>query len=78
MRAETIGPIVDGLRTAIRLDMPRVDHLLHMRCEVTHPEIGREVLDRVMQDLQDIGKVEQHPSFEGRTMSMVVAPLKVI
>ncbi len=39
MRAETIGPIVEGLRTAIAHDMLRVQHLLHMRCEVTHPEI---------------------------------------
>jgi alpha-D-ribose 1-methylphosphonate 5-triphosphate diphosphatase len=39
MRAETIGPIVSGLRTAIDHDMLRIEHLLHMRCEVTHPEI---------------------------------------
>jgi alpha-D-ribose 1-methylphosphonate 5-triphosphate diphosphatase len=38
-RAETIEPIVQGLRTAISHDMLRVQHLLHMRCEVTHPEI---------------------------------------
>jgi alpha-D-ribose 1-methylphosphonate 5-triphosphate diphosphatase len=39
MRAETIGPIVQGLRTAVGHDMLRVQHFLHMRCEVTHPEI---------------------------------------
>jgi alpha-D-ribose 1-methylphosphonate 5-triphosphate diphosphatase len=39
MRAETIGPIVEGLHTAIARDMLRVEHVLHMRCEVTHPEI---------------------------------------
>ncbi|NNF28827.1 MAG: translation initiation factor IF-3 [Gemmatimonadetes bacterium] len=44
--------------------------------QVTHPELGREVLDRVRADLADLAKVEQHPSFEGRQMSMVVAPLK--
>lgn len=38
-RAETVEPIVQGLRTAISHDMLRVQHLLHMRCEVTHPEI---------------------------------------
>jgi len=43
---------------------------------VTHPELGLEVLSRVTEDLQDVGKVEQQPSFEGRQMSMVVAPLK--
>jgi alpha-D-ribose 1-methylphosphonate 5-triphosphate diphosphatase len=39
MRAETIEPIVDGLRTAIGHDLLRVRHFLHMRCEVTHPDI---------------------------------------
>ncbi|MEQ9397983.1 MAG: translation initiation factor IF-3 [Longimicrobiales bacterium] len=45
--------------------------------QVTHPELGLEVLSRVTEDLQDVGKVESHPNFEGRTMSMVLAPLKV-
>ncbi|MGI9626963.1 MAG: translation initiation factor IF-3 [Longimicrobiales bacterium] len=44
--------------------------------QVTHPELGREVLARVTQDLADLAKVEQHPNFEGRQMSMVLAPLK--
>jgi translation initiation factor IF-3 len=44
--------------------------------QVTHPEIGLEVLSRVMEDLQDLGKVESNPNMEGRIMSMVVAPLK--
>ncbi|MCG6957838.1 MAG: translation initiation factor IF-3 [Gemmatimonadetes bacterium] len=45
--------------------------------QVTHPELGLEVLSRVTEGLEDIAKVEQHPSFEGRQMSMVLAPLKV-
>ena len=44
--------------------------------QVTHPELGLEVLKRVTGDLQDLAKVEQNPSFEGRQMSMIVAPLK--
>ena len=44
--------------------------------QVTHPEIGREVLRRVEEELQDIAQVEMQPSFEGRFMSMVLAPLK--
>jgi translation initiation factor IF-3 len=44
--------------------------------QVTHPEIGLEVLSRVTQDLVDIGQIESHPNMEGRIMSMVVAPLK--
>ncbi|MSR36172.1 MAG: translation initiation factor IF-3 [Gemmatimonadetes bacterium] len=44
--------------------------------QVTHPELGLEVLQRVTVDLQDLAKVEQNPSFEGRQMSMIVSPLK--
>jgi translation initiation factor IF-3 len=44
--------------------------------QVTHPEIGQEVLARVTEDLAEVGKVEARPSFEGRTMSMVLAPNK--
>jgi len=43
--------------------------------QITHPELGREVLKRLTEELADIGKVESHPSFEGRVMSMVMAPL---
>lgn len=46
--------------------------------QVTHPELGREVLMRVTGDLAEVGKIESHPSFEGRIMSMVLAPLKAI
>ena len=45
--------------------------------QVTHPEIGLEVLARVTEDLVDVGKVESQPNMEGRIMSMVVAPLKI-
>ena len=43
--------------------------------QITHPEIGREVLFRVAGDLEDLGKLETSPSMEGRLMSMIVAPL---
>ena len=43
--------------------------------QVTHPEIGREVLIRVAGDLEDLGKLETSPSMEGRLMSTIVAPL---
>ena len=45
--------------------------------QVTHPELGREVLARVTQDLEDLAKVESRPSMEShRTMTMILAPLK--
>ena len=42
--------------------------------QVTHPELGREVLERATEDLGDLAKVESRPNMEGRTMSMVLAP----
>jgi len=45
--------------------------------QMAHPELGREVLTRVAQALDDIGKVESEPMFEARTMTMVIAPRAV-
>lgn len=44
--------------------------------QVTHSELGREVLFRVVEDLQDVGAPEGRPSFEGRVMTLMLAPLK--
>ena len=44
--------------------------------QITHSELGLEVLNRLKEDLGDIGKVESPPSFEGRVMFMVMAPSK--
>jgi translation initiation factor IF-3 len=44
--------------------------------QMAHPEIGREVLLRVAEALQDVGKVESSPMMEARTMTMIIAPKK--
>lgn len=44
--------------------------------QITHPEVGRVVLLRLIEDLADVAKVESQPSFEGRIMSMLLGPLK--
>ncbi len=44
--------------------------------EITYPEIAREQLERIAEDLRDIAIVEQQPGMEGRTMLMVLAPQK--
>jgi len=44
--------------------------------EVTHPETGRHVLDRVVATCEDIAQVIQMPSMEGNRMNMVLAPRK--
>jgi translation initiation factor IF-3 len=43
---------------------------------MAHQEIGRKLLDRVVNDLAGIGTVEQNPLMEGRQMVMVFAPKK--
>ena len=44
--------------------------------QVRHPELGHEVLRRIVEDLADMGKAESQPKLEGRIMSMVLSPLK--
>ena len=42
--------------------------------EITYPEIARDMLTEVADELKDIAVVEQAPNMEGRTMLMVLAP----
>lgn len=44
--------------------------------EMAHQEIGVQLLQKVRQDLEAIGTVEQFPRMEGRQMVMVIAPKK--
>jgi translation initiation factor IF-3 len=41
--------------------------------ELVHQDLGLKVLDRVREELEDLGKVEQMPKIEGRQMVMVLA-----
>ena len=42
--------------------------------ELSHPELGQEILDRVAEDLKDSIIVDRKPKLEGRNMIMIVAP----
>lgn len=44
--------------------------------EITYPEIARQELESIAQELSDVAVVEQKPDMEGRTMLMVLAPAK--
>jgi len=44
--------------------------------ELSHQELGMDVLNRVKDSLQDIAKVEQHPKLEGKRVIMVMGPAK--
>ncbi len=43
--------------------------------ELSHTEIGKELLEQVMTALKDAATVEQAPKLEGRNMTMVLGPL---
>jgi translation initiation factor IF-3 len=44
--------------------------------EIAHPETAAWILDRVIQETKDITVIEQPYRMEGRTMTMILAPLK--
>jgi len=39
---------------------------------ITHPELGRAMLDRIAQTVSDVAQVEQQARMEGRQMSMML------
>ncbi|MDE0046642.1 MAG: translation initiation factor IF-3 [bacterium] len=42
--------------------------------ELAHPEIGRNLLERIRDEAQERAKIEMMPRMEGRQMIMVMAP----
>jgi translation initiation factor IF-3 len=45
--------------------------------EMTHMELGRAVLDRLLAEIKDFGAPENaHPDVQGNRMTMVIAPVK--
>jgi len=42
--------------------------------EIAHANLARGLLERIVQDVADIGVVEQMPKLEGRNMTMMLAP----
>ena len=46
--------------------------------EMAHQEFGYRLIERVKQDLEPYGVVEQWPKMEGRQLVMVLAPKKVL
>lgn len=43
--------------------------------EMAHQDLGRELLQRVAEDVKEIGKIENMPKMEGRQMIMMIGPL---
>ena len=44
--------------------------------EMAHAELGRKLLERVAEDVTDLGKIEAIPRLEGRQMVMMINPVK--
>ena len=43
--------------------------------ELQHSHLGNELMDKIKQDIQETGKVELQPKFDGKQMIMVIQPL---
>ena len=70
-KAKTIGKLLSAG------DKVKVSVLFRGR-EITHPEIGRDLLQRVatkLVDEQHVATLEKHISMEGRFMTMILAPV---
>lgn len=46
--------------------------------EVTHPERGTMILERLAEDLAELCQVDQRPQQDGRNMTMLLAPSKAV
>ena len=44
--------------------------------EVAHPELGRNILQRLYNDVEDYAEIETMPKLEGRNMTMVLVPAR--
>ncbi|MBW2164735.1 MAG: translation initiation factor IF-3 [Deltaproteobacteria bacterium] len=42
--------------------------------EISLSELGRNLLEKIAEEIADIAVVEQYPKFEGRTMMMILSP----
>lgn len=42
--------------------------------EITHPELGRSLIDRILQEVQDVAQPDGGTRMEGRNMSVLLTP----
>ena len=65
------------IRNAIRFleegDKVKVTIMFRGR-EMSHPELGKELLERVAEVIKELGNIERGAKLEGRNMSMIVSP----
>jgi translation initiation factor IF-3 len=44
--------------------------------EMAHQDLGRKLLDRLSNDLEEIARIDAYPKVDGRNMTMVLGPYK--
>lgn len=57
----------EGMKVKVRIKF-------HGR-EIQYPELARKQMAEIIQELQDIATIEQHPLMDGKSMLMVLAPV---
>lgn len=86
-RSESLGPMIEAIDAAAADDALRADHLLHLRCEVTNPELMAvlepyishprlrllSVMDHTpgQRQIRDVALLEQQLLAEGRSSAEV-------
>ena len=43
--------------------------------EMQHTELGKDLMNRIIEETKDIAKIESKPKFEGRQMVMIIQPI---
>ena len=43
--------------------------------EMQHINLGKDLINRIIEDTKEVGKIETHPKFEGRQMIMIIQPI---
>ena len=43
--------------------------------EMQHIQLGKDLMNRIVEDTKELGKIETHPKFEGRQMIMIIQPI---
>ena len=43
--------------------------------EMQHIQLGKDLMNRIIEDTKEVGKIETHPKFEGKQLIMVIQPI---
>ncbi len=60
--------LAEGAKVRVRVRFRGREH--------THPELGDELMDRVMSEMRDVAVVESQPKMEGSALIMLLSPAK--